>query len=128
VYAGKTVKIGFYIDLLGAGGRYLDTVGGASAVTLTAGTWTHLTNSSVKATSSSDVSAVGRVSDDPLDRIDVAGVDRGDQGRRRLLIGGHGRSQNYLRRRPCPLNTSCRGQGGVMRLANALFKAANGHP
>jgi hypothetical protein len=58
VYATKPVKIRFYIDLLGSGGRYLDTVGVATAVTLTAGSWTHLTNTSVKATSSSDVSAV----------------------------------------------------------------------
>jgi hypothetical protein len=58
VYATKTVKIRFYIDLLGSGGRYLDTIGGTTAVTLTAGSWAHMTDSSVKATSSSDVSAV----------------------------------------------------------------------
>jgi hypothetical protein len=57
VYATKTVKITFYIDLLGSGGKYLDTVGG-NTVTLTAGTWTQLTNTSIKATSSSDVYAV----------------------------------------------------------------------
>ncbi len=57
VYATKTVKVRFYVDLLGASGKYLDTVGGTS-VTLTAGTWTQLSAAGLKATSSSDAYAV----------------------------------------------------------------------
>jgi hypothetical protein len=58
VYVTRAVKVRFYIDLLGSGGHYLDTVGGGSAVTLSAGSWTRLSNSAVRATGSGDVWAV----------------------------------------------------------------------
>jgi IPT/TIG domain/Galactose oxidase, central domain/Kelch motif len=51
VYATATVKVNLSLDLLTSGGGYVDSATGPN-VTLTAGTWTHLTVTGIKPTSS----------------------------------------------------------------------------